>query len=150
MPIPDLQTRYRGVCGRIGGVAGADLTVDAGRAVADLIVGSVVTMIAARMGTSAVVVGAAAASSWWTFGIGLVIGVIVDQIIATVWDWTYDPRGKLVAMMGEKIEEVRKMVREGDGGKPGLRAELRSYAEKRAPLRREAVMTLLADTKGDN
>jgi len=45
---------------------------------------------------------------------------------------------------------VRKMVLEGDGGKPGLRAELRSYAEKRATLRREAVMTLLADTKGDN
>jgi hypothetical protein len=150
MPMPDLQARYREVCGRIGGVAGADLTVDAGRAVADLIVGSVVTMIAARMGTSAVVVGAAAASSWWTFGIGLVIGVIIDQIIATVWDWTYDPRGKLVAMMGEKIDEVRKMVLEGDGGKPGLRAELRSYAERRAALRREAVMTLLADTKGDN
>lgn len=150
MPVPDLQARYREVCGRIGGVTGADLTVDAGRAVADLIVGSVVTMIAARMGTTAVVVGAGAASSWWTFGIGLVIGVIVDQIIATVWDWTYDPRGKLVAMMREKIDDVRKLVLEGDGGKPGLRAEIRRYAEKRATLRREAVMTLLADTKGGN
>jgi hypothetical protein len=150
MPVPDLQKRYREMCGRIGGVAGADLTVDAGRAVADLIVGSVVAMIAARMGTSAVVVGAGAASSWWTLGIGLVVGVIVDQIIATVWDWTYDPRGKLVAMMGEKLDEVRKLVLEGDAGKPGLRRELRLYAEKRATLRREAVMTLLADTKGSN
>lgn len=148
MPIPDLQARYRDVRGRVGGVAGADMTVDAGKAVADLIVGSVVTMIAARMGTSAAVVGAGAASSWWTFGIGLVIGVIVDQIIATVWDWAYDPRGKLVAMMDEKIDEVQQLVLEGDDGKPGLRAELRSYAEKRATRRREAVMTLLADTKG--
>jgi len=147
MPVPDLQARYREVCGRIGSVAGADGAVDLGRIAADTIVFAVLEMIAARMGTSAVIVGAGAASGWWTFGIGLVVVVIVDQIIATVWDWTYDPRGKLVAMVDEKIDEVRKLVLEGDGEKRGLRAELRSYAEVRATLRRQAVMTLLVDSK---
>jgi len=150
IPLPDLQARYREVCGRIGSIAGADGAVDLGRVAADAIVSAVLAMIAARMGTSAVIVGTGAASGWWTLGIGLVVGLIVDQIIATAWDWTYDPRGKLVAMMDEKIDEVRQLVLEGDGGKPGLRAELRSYAEKRATLRREAVMTLLAETKEGN
>lgn len=149
MAEPDLQARYREGCGRIASVTGADLAVDAGRAVADVIVGSVVVMIAARMGTSAAVVGTGAATSWWTFGIGLLVGVIVDQIIATVWDWTYDPRGQLATMMEEKIDEMRRLVLDGDGGKPGLREELRRYAHERAKLRRGAVMTLLAEAKGE-
>jgi len=149
MPEPDLQARYREACGRIANVTGADLAVDAGRAVADVIVSSVVVMIAARMGTSAAVVGTGAATSWWTFGIGLLVGVIVDQIIATIWDWTYDPRGQLATMMEEKIDEVRRLVLDGDGGKPGLREELRRYAHERAKLRRGAVMTLLAEARSD-
>jgi hypothetical protein len=150
MPMPDLQQRYQSVCGRIAGITGADGAVDVGRLAADMIVTSVVTMMAVRMGTSAAVLGVGAASSWWTFGIGLVVGVIVDQIIAAVWDWTYDPHGKLVAMMNTKIDEVRNLVVEGADGKPGLREELRRYADKRAIVRREAVLELLADTKGRN
>lgn len=148
MPVPNVQDRYRTLCGQIAGVAGADAAVDVGRAAADMIVTAVVAMIAARMGTSALVLGAGATSSWWTFGIGLVIGVIVDQIIAAVWNWTYDPHGKLVAMMEAKVDEVRRLVFDGEGGQPGLREELRRYADKRAVVRREAVIQLLADTKG--
>lgn len=150
MPMPDLQEKYRSVCGRIAGITAADAAVDVGRAAADMIVSSVITMMAARMGTSAVVLGAGAASSWWTFGIGLVIGVIVDQIIAAIWNWTYDPHGKLVSMMETKIDEVRNLVLDGDGGKPGLRDELRRFADKRAIVRREAVLQILADTTGSN
>lgn len=150
MPMPDLQERYRTTRDRIAGITTADAAVDVGRVAADMIVTSVVTMMAARLGTSAAVVGAGAASSWWTFGIGLVVGVIVDQIIAQVWDWTYDPRGKLVALMETKIDEVRKLVLEGDSGQPGLRAELQRYADRRAIARREAVLALLADTSGDD
>lgn len=147
MPVPDLQDRYRSLCSRIAGITGADAAVDVGRAAADMIVGSVVAMMAARMGTSAVVLGAGAASGWWTFGIGVVVGVIVDQIISAVWNWTYDPHGKLVAMMQTKIDEVRGLVLDGEGGEPGLREALRRYADKRAIVRREAVIQLLADTR---
>jgi hypothetical protein len=150
MPVPDLQERYRSVCSRVGGVTGADAAVDVGRAAADMIVGSVVTMMAARFGTSAVALGAGAASGWWTFGIGLVVGVVVDQIIAAVWNWTYDPHGKLVDLMETKIDEVRNLVLDGCDGKPGLREELRRYADKRAIVRREAVLELLADATGGN
>lgn len=146
MPVPDLQQRYRVLSSRIAGVTGADAAVDVGRVAADMIVTSVITMMATRLGTSAAVLGAGAASGWWTLGIGLVVGVIVDQIIGAVWNWTYDPHGKLVAMMNTKIDEVRSLVLDGDGGKPGLREELRRYAEKRAIVRRDAVLELLADT----
>ena len=76
--------------------------------------------------------------------------VIVDQIIGAVWDWTYDPHGKLVAMMQTKIDEVRGLVLDGEGGKPGLREELRRYADQRAIVRREAVIQLLAESKRSN
>lgn len=145
LPVPDLQQRYRVLFSRIAGVTGADTAVDVGRVAADMIVTSVVTMMAARLGTSAAVLGAGAASGWWTLGIGLVVGVIVDQIIGAVWNWKYDPRGKLVDMMNTKIDEVRNLVIDGDGGKPGLREELRRYADKRAIIRRDAVLEMLAD-----
>jgi hypothetical protein len=147
MPVPDLQDRYRLLCSRIAGITGADAAVDIGRVAADMIVTSVVAMMAARMGTSAVVLGGGAASGWWTFGIGLVVGVIVDQIIGAVWNWSYDPHGKLVVMMNKKIDEVRSLVLDGHDGKPGLREELRRYADKRAIVRREAVLQLLADSQ---
>jgi len=51
--------------------------------------------------------------------------------------------------MEEKIDEVRRLVLDGDGGKPGLREELRRYAHERAKLRRGAVMTLLAEARSD-
>lgn len=149
LPVPDLEARYRELCGRISGIAGADLGVDAGRLAADTIVTAVIAMIATRMGTSAVVIGAGAANSWWTFGMGLVVGVIVDQIIEAAWNWTYDPRGQLVDMMNLKLEEVKRLVLNGDGAKPGLRGELRQFAEARARVRREAISELLAtNTEG--
>lgn len=147
MPVPDLKDRYRLLCSRIAGITGADAAVDIGRVATDMIVTSVVAMMAAGMGTSAVVLGGGAASGWWTFGIGLVVGVIVDQIIGAVWNWTYDPHGKLVAMMNKKIDEVRSLVLDGHDGNPGLREELRRYANKRAIVRREAVLQLLADSQ---
>ncbi len=148
LSVPDLQSRYRAVCSRIAGVTGADAAMDVGRMAADMIVASVVTMMAARLGTSAVALGAGAASGWWTFGIGLIIGVIVDQIIAAVWNWTYDPHGQLVSLMNSKMNEVQALVLDGEAGKPGLREELRRYADQRAIARREAVLQLLAEVQG--
>lgn len=148
MPVPELQSRFRKICAKIEGITGADLAVDVGKAIADVIVTSVVALVVARLGTSATVLGVGAASGAWSLGIGLVISVIVDQIIGAVWNWTYDPHGKLMKMMKNKLEEIRSTVFDGDAGQPGLREELRRYAEKRALVRREAVLQLFADTKG--
>lgn len=146
MPQPDCEAQYRRLCGRISGIAGADLGVDVSRVAADTIVTAVITMIATRMGTSAVILGTGAANSWWTFGAGMIVGMIVDQIIAKVWDWTYNPRGQLVDMMHLKLDEVKRLVLNGDGERLGLRGELQRYAEARALVRREAITELLATT----
>jgi hypothetical protein len=143
LPEAELLDRYRAECGAATDIATADATVDAGRLAADLIVSSVVGLIAARLTTSAAVVGSGTASGWWTFGIGLVVGVIVDQIIATIWDWTYDPRGRLVALLETKLDEVRSLVIEGEEGRAGLRDALSRYARERAIVRRHAVERLL-------
>lgn len=140
MPQPDLEAQYRRLCGRISGITGADLGVDVSRLAADTIVTAVIAMIATRMGTSAVILGTGAANSWYTFGAGLIVGVIVDQIIARVWDWTYNPRGQLVDMMHLKLAEAKRLVLNG------LRGELNRYAEARALVRREAIAQLLATT----
>lgn len=148
LPAPDVESRYRGICGQISGLTDTSLKGDMVRVVSDVIVESVVAMVAARMAASATAVGTGAASGWWTLGIGLVVGVIADQIIAAVWDWAYDPRGKLVEMMHGKIDEVRRLVIEGENGQPGLRRELERYADRRAVARRDAVLALLTPTEG--
>lgn len=149
LPAPDVQGRYREICGRISGLTDTSLKGDVVRVVSDVIVESVVAMVAARMAASATAVGGGAASGWWTLGIGLVVGVIADQIIAAAWDWAYDPRGKLVEMMRGKIDEVRRLVIEGEDGRPGLRRELERYADRRAVARRDAVLALLTPVDGE-
>lgn len=146
--VPDLQGRYHAERGRIAGIARVDAAADAGRIAADAVVPGVVAMVAARMGTSATVLGAGVASSVCTFGIGLVVSMIVDHLVSAVWSRTYNPKGRLAKMMRAKLDEVRNLILDGEADKPGLRQLLRECAEQRASVRRRVVQELLADTNG--
>jgi hypothetical protein len=121
----------------------ASLKTDLSADMASLIAGEVMALVAVRMGVSAGVLAAGAGSSVATFGVGLVVGLIVDQIIAWVWDWWQDPRGELAAHVSGKLREMRQLIIDGDGANPGLRGKLEQFANGRAQLRREAVLTLL-------
>jgi hypothetical protein len=123
--------------------SGSSLRGDVATEVVSLITGEVLTQGAVRMGVSAGVLGAGAASSWTTLGIGFAVGVIVDQIITGVWDWYADPRGELAFELNAKLIELNHIIVDGSHDVTGLRDRLHDFARERAGLRKTAVLSLL-------
>lgn len=122
---------------------GTELRADLSRETLSLIAGEVMTLVAVRLGVSGGILAAGAGSSWATVGIGLVVAVIVDQIVSWVWDVWRDPKADVARKMSDKLEEIRRLIVEGDGAAPGLRARLHALAEKRSQLRRQALAELI-------
>jgi hypothetical protein len=103
----------------------------------------VLTQVAVRLGVSAGILGAGASTSWATFGAGLVVGLIVDQLVSWIWDWWADPRGSLATELNAKLDSLHALIVDGDAQTPGLRTALGEFARHRAELRRAAVLDLL-------
>jgi hypothetical protein len=84
-----------------------------------------------------------AASSWATFGVGLIAGLIVDQIVARIWDWWSDPDAELGLQLAGKLVELQELICNGDETMLGLRGEFQRLAESRDRARREAIDGIL-------
>ena len=69
--------------------SGSSLKADIGGQMVSLLTGEILTQVAVRLGVSAGVFGTGAASGWATLGIGVLVGIVVDQIIARVRQGTY-------------------------------------------------------------
>ena len=122
----------------------ADLRADVTREAVSLVAGEVLTMVAVRLGVSGGILAAGAGSSWATFGVGLVVAVIVDQVVSWVWDWWRDPEGDVSRKMNDKLDEIRTLIVEGDGAaRPGLRQRLDDLATNRDKLRRAAMAEMI-------
>jgi hypothetical protein len=121
----------------------ADLRADLSRESVSLVVGTALQAVLVRLGVSAGILTAGAASSWETFGVGLVACIVVDQIVSWVWNWWRDPVGDLSGRVNEKLTELNVKLVDGDQGRPGLRMTLTEFAHKRAALRRAAVEQLI-------
>jgi len=69
--------------------------VDAAKGATGLVVAevteNVATQVLTRLGVSAGILSAGAATSWWTLGAGLAIGFAVNEL----WDWIDDPAGDI-------------------------------------------------------
>jgi hypothetical protein len=122
---------------------GNDLRSDVAGQVVSLIAGEVLTQVATRLGVSAGILGTGAASSWATFGVGVVVGLIVDQIVAWVWDWYADPTGTLVRQLNTKLDHVNRLIVDGADEMQGLHARLEAHAAQRAAIRETALLTIL-------
>jgi hypothetical protein len=116
---------------------GSSLPADIGGQLVSIIAGEVLAQVAIRIGVSAGILGSGAASSWATFGIGLVVGVIIDQIVAWVWDWWADPDQNLVAELNAKLDMMYRLL------VSSLRSRLQTFAAERAKLRQATVLELL-------
>lgn len=123
--------------------AGGGIRNDATTEVISIIVGEVLTQVAIRLGVSAGILGTGASSSWMTLGIGVVVGLIVDQIVSWLWDWYADPRDNLATQIDAKLDEINRLIVDGSDGVTGLRERLRQFARERAVVRRQAVLALL-------
>ncbi|HWB11387.1 MAG TPA: hypothetical protein VG826_19310 [Pirellulales bacterium] len=140
---PTLRARYDEALSDALSAAAGDLRSDVAGQVVSLIAGEVLTQVAARLGVSAGILGTGAASGWATFGIGVVVGLIVDQIVAWVWDWYADPSGTLARQLSARLEGVNRLIVDGSDGVGGLRNRLDTYAAGRAAVRETALLAIL-------
>jgi hypothetical protein len=144
----ELQANYEQAITRVIAKSQSDFARSAGGEVVSLIAGEVLTQVAIRLGISAGILGTGAAASPYTLGLGIVVGVIVDQLVTWAYDWAADPKAELTRELNKKFDEIRGLIIDGppakDGKKePGLREKLRTYAEQRGVIRRQAVLEML-------
>lgn len=144
----ELQANYDQAITRVIAKSQSDFARSAGGEVVSLIAGEVLTQVAIRLGISAGILGTGAAASPYTLGLGIVVGVIVDQLVTWAYDWAADPKAELTKELTKKFDEIRGLIIDGpppkDGKKdPGLRERLRTYAEQRGEVRRQAVLEML-------
>lgn len=123
--------------------SGDDLSQATSQLVVSTVAGEVLTIVALRIGVSAGILGAGGASGTVTLGVGVVVGLIVDQIVSFVWDWYADPKGNLAAQLNSRLDDMMLVIVSGPDGQGGLQGELRKLAASRAKLRREALMKVL-------
>ncbi|MBP7933607.1 MAG: hypothetical protein KA354_03060 [Phycisphaerae bacterium] len=148
-----VRAEYERLVRVIAPAVAADLGVDAARELASLvagdvaagIAGSVLGTVATRLGISSGILAVGAGSSWATLGLSIVAAVIADQIIDFVIDQVHDPTGKLAARVDEMLADVGRLIAEGDGERPGLRAQLTTFDKARSTIRREALRRLVLE-----
>lgn len=143
-----IQESYDQALSRAIAATGGDLRADIAMQLVSTIAGEVLTQVAVRLGVSAGILGTGAASGWATFGIGVVVGLIVDQFVSWIWDWWADPKGNLAAELDKKLDEMNRLIVDGSTDVQGLRDRLKQFARQRAVIRRAAVLSLLQSTGG--
>ncbi|MCU0721633.1 MAG: hypothetical protein MUC83_18125 [Pirellula sp.] len=123
---------------------GNDLQASVGSQLVSLIAGEVLTQVAVRMGVSAGIIGAGAASGWATFGVGVVAGVVIDQIVSHVWAFVNDPEKELTHQIQEQIDSLQSLLCNGDDQVTGLKQHFLRIGEERSRLRIIAMENLFA------
>lgn len=146
MSVDEFRDSFRRMASDISSRTGWDIGGDVGREIAAQIAGQVLARAAARLGVSGGILATGAASSWFTFGAGIAVAIVIDLMVSTIWDWVEDPKGHLSDEMNRKLDEIRDMIVDGDEETPGLRRELQDYAVRRAVVRRDAVRALVASS----
>lgn len=118
-PVVDAEA----VC-RLVGALRTDVRASAGLQVANSVVTEVVLTGVARFLVSRGVLAAGAATSWCTFGIGLVVGVVVDYFICL-----YCER-EAAEEVAAGLDGLAIGIVDGTGGEPGLRQALEEEARR--------------------
>lgn len=139
----ELELQFQRALVDAANVVGDDLSTNIQSQLVSLIAGEVLAQVAVRLGVSAGILTTGAASGWATFGVGLIAGLIVDQIVARIWDWWSDPDAELGLQLAGKLVELQELICNGDETVLGLRGEFQRLAESRDRARREAIDGIL-------
>lgn len=118
-----LKQEFQRLLTSVAGDVSRDVSVGVSMTTASLVGGEVAaqiavrvgTAVAARLGVSAGILGAGAASSWATFGVGLVAAVVVDAALEkAVRAAGYDPEQRVAERVNGVLDQVRSMLVDGD------------------------------------
>jgi hypothetical protein len=139
-----LQARFEQAIAVALASSGQDLQSSVGGQLVSLVAGEVLAQVAVRMGVSAGILGAGAASGWATFGLGVVVGVIIDQIVSHVWSFVNDPEKELTHEVQKQIDSLQTLLCDGDDQVTGLTQHFHRIGVERAQLRFIAIEGLFA------
>jgi hypothetical protein len=123
--------------------SGEDFHGTVGSQLISLIAGEVLTQVAVRLGISAGILGTGAASGWATLGIGVVVGVVIDQLVSTAWNLWSDPENELTMQIQHQIDLLQRLICDGDETTKGLKQHFEKVAVDRAALRQIAIHDLM-------
>lgn len=110
-----------------------DTTKAVGSLVVSEIASLVTTQVLTQLGVSAGVLATGAASSWWTLGAGLAVGVAVD----IAWDWFDDPARKIETEMIRALDDL------GRKGRTAIINDLNKLLADREHLWNGAIQEML-------
>jgi hypothetical protein len=114
-----------------------------GREIVSYVAGEVLTHAGLQLATSAGILGAGASSGTVSFGAGIVIGMIVDQIVSWAYDEIYDPAGELSRQLDFTLLRLEELILGGDYDNPGLYICLHDYTVRRGLARNAAITSVV-------
>ena len=151
--LPDLKTeaifrdRFDKVVISLSEKADNDAKVDVGRMVGSEIATAIAIRVgiavATRLGISGGIIGTGSALGPETFGISIVVGLIVDQIAGWVISWFYKPEIEIGKKLTEELAGLSLLLVNGDEKTRGIKQELGTLAEQRKTLRENALREMI-------
>jgi hypothetical protein len=142
----ELRRRYDELIARIATDPSMSLKEDVIREVSLTVASEILVAVLRQLAVRAGILGTGAASGWASFGVGLIIAIVLDQI----WDWYFDPVGQLATKLDNQLRDLEMWIIQGSNEQPGLYARLTKVASDRAKWREEAVITMLRQSQGGN
>jgi hypothetical protein len=121
-----------------------------GRELVSFIAGEVLTVASVELATSAGILTAGASSGTVTFGVGLVVGVIVDSVVSWAYDELFDPAGELSWQLEDTLLELEDLIIAGNGEYAGLVQRLVEYGSRRGQARKAAITAVVLPQGGLN
>lgn len=123
--------------------AHSDLARCIGRETVSLIAGEILGELAVQMATSAGILTAGGSTAAMTFGISVIAAIIVDQVISWIWDWYADPKGEVAEAICAQIDNMERLIIQGDGKTPGFRDQLLKINQERTEIRQKTIQKMI-------
>ncbi|MCR5164372.1 MAG: hypothetical protein K6C40_10175 [Thermoguttaceae bacterium] len=121
----------------------SDVARCVGREAVSFIAGEILGELAVQMAASAGILTAGGSSAAMTFGIGLIAAVIVDQVVTWIWDWYADPKGEVADAICAQIDNMERLIIQGDGKTPGFREQLLKINQERTEIRKKTIEKMI-------
>ena len=144
------ENRFQQAIAQASEVVSEDLSSNIESQLVSLVAGEVMAQVAIRMGVSAGILSTGASSGWATFGVGLVAGVVIDQLVTRIWDWWSEPEVELSFQISKQLSLVHDLICRGDSSSTGLDGRFRQWTNERDQIRRDAIMRIFFSSEMQN
>jgi hypothetical protein len=136
----EFENRLQSALLQASEVVSEDLSSNIESQLVSLLAGEVMAQVAIRLSVSAGILSTGAASSWATLGIGLVAGVIIDQLVTRIWDWWSEPEAELSLQISNQLTLVHDLICKGDSQSEGIDGRFDHWKVQRNQIRRETIL----------